>query len=84
MSLEIKPCQEAKIAALATTTDRDKAEILNEVIDSYFDSLDDVREMLDRRFDDVKSGRVKVLTPEQLREDLDRRKREFLQQQHEQ
>ena len=84
MSLEIKPSQEAKIAALATTTGRDKAEILNEVIDSYFDSLDEVREMLDRRFDDVKSGRAKALTPEQLRGDLDRRKQEFLQQQHEQ
>lgn len=49
MSLEIKPTQEAKIAALAATTGRDKAEILDEVIDSYFDNLDDIREMLDRR-----------------------------------
>ena len=83
MSLEIKPSQEAKIAALAITTGRGKAEILNEIIDSYFESLGDVREMLDRRFDDVKSWRVKARTPEQLQEDLDRRKREFLQQQHE-
>ena len=84
MSLEIKPSQEAKIAALATATCRDKTEILSEVIYSYFDSLDDVREMLDRRFDDVKNGRVETLTPEQVREDLDRRRREFLQQRHEQ
>jgi hypothetical protein len=35
MSLEIKPDQEAKIAALAAKTRRDKAEILEEVIDSY-------------------------------------------------
>ena len=83
MSLEIKPNQEAKIAALAAKTGRDKAEILEEVIDSYFDELTDIREMLDRRYDDFKSGRVKELTPDQLREDIERRKREFLQQRHE-
>jgi predicted DNA-binding protein len=42
MSLEIKPNQEAKIAALAAKTGRDKSEILEEVIDSYFDELTDV------------------------------------------
>ena len=83
MSLEIKPNQEAKIAALAAKTGRDEAEILEEVIDSYFDELTDVRRMLDQRYDDFKSGRVKELTPEQLREDVERRKREFLQQRHE-
>ena len=83
MSLEIKPNQEAKIAALAAKTGRDKAEILEEVIDSYFDELTEIREMLDRRYDDFKSGRAKELTPEQLREDIERRKREFSQQRHE-
>jgi len=83
MSLEIKPNQEAKIAALAAKTGRDKAEILEEVIDSYFDELTDVRRMLDQRYDDFKSGRVKELTPDELREDIERRKREFLQQRHE-
>ena len=83
MSLEIKPDQEAKIAALAAKTGRDKAEILEEVIDSYFDELADVREMLEQRYDQFKAGRVKELTPEQVREDIERRKREFLQQRHE-
>jgi predicted DNA-binding protein len=83
MSLEIKPNQEAKIAALAAKTGRDEAEILEEVIDSYFDELADVREMLDQRYDQFKAGRVKELTPEQLREDTERRKREFLQHRHE-
>ncbi len=83
MSLEIKADQEAKIADLAAKTGRDKAEILEEVIDSYFDELADVRQMLDQRYDSFKSGDVKALAPEQLREDIDRRKREFLQQRHE-
>lgn len=83
MSLEIKPSQEAKIAALAAKTGRDKAEILAEVIDSYFDELADVRQMLDQRYDQFKAGIVKELTPEELREDIERRKREFLQQRHE-
>jgi predicted DNA-binding protein len=83
MSLEIKPNQEAKIAALAAKTGRDKAEILEEVIDSYFDELADVREMLEKRYDQFKAGRVEPLTPDQLKEDIERRKREFLQQRHE-
>ena len=82
MSLQIKPNQEAKIADLAAKTGRDKAEILEEVIDSYFDELADVREMLEQRYDQFKAGRVKELTPEQVREDIERRKREFLQQRH--
>jgi predicted DNA-binding protein len=83
MSLEIKPNQEAKIAALAAKTGRDKSEILEEVIDSYFDELAHVRQMLDQRYDQFKTGRVKELTPEELREDIERRKREFLHQRHE-
>ena len=83
MSLEIKPNQEAKIAALAAKTGRDESEILEEVIDSYFDELTDVRRMLDQRYDDFKSGRVKELPPDELRDDIERRKREFLQQRHE-
>ena len=83
MSLELKPNQEAKIAALAAKTGRDKAEILEEVIDSYFDELAGVREILDERYDQFKAGQVKELTPEQLREDIERRKREFLQQRNE-
>jgi predicted DNA-binding protein len=74
MSLEIKPSQEAKIAALAAKTGRDKAEILDELIDSYFDELADVRGMLDKRYDEFKAGRIKELTLEQLRNDIERRK----------
>ena len=83
MSLEIKPAQETKIAALAASTGRDKAEVLEQVIDSYFDDMDDVRKILDRRYDDFKSGHIKSLTPEESRDHLDRRKREFLKQRHE-
>ena len=46
-------------------------------------TIDDVRRMLDQRYDDFKSGRVKELTLDELREDIERRKREFLQQRHE-
>ncbi len=77
MSLRIKPAQEAKIAALAASTGRDKAAILEEVIDSYFDDLDEVRRTIDRRYDDFKSGRGQSLTPQELRGRLDRLKREL-------
>jgi predicted DNA-binding protein len=83
MEVHLTPDQEAKLAKLAATTGRDKAEIVGEVIDSYFDELTDVQQMLDGRYDDFKSGRVKALTPEQLQENLERRKEEFFRQRHE-
>jgi hypothetical protein len=83
MSLVIKPNQEAKIAELAAKTGRDQADVLVEVIESYFDELSETRKMLDRRYDEFKSGRVAASTPEQIREDIERRKREFLQRRHE-
>ena len=64
MSLVIKPNQEAKIAELAAKTGRDQADVLEEVIESYFDELSETRKMLDRRYDEFKSGRVAASTPE--------------------
>ncbi len=73
MSIEIKPAQEAKIDNLAATTGRDKADIIEEVIESYFAELEGVRELLDRRYDDIKSGRVEPLAGEEVFDRLRRR-----------
>jgi predicted DNA-binding protein len=76
MGIEIKPAQEAKIDNLAAATGRVKADILEEVIESYFYELEGVRELLDGRYDDIKSGRVKPLAGEEVFERLRRKSAE--------
>ena len=76
MGIEIKPAQEAKIDNLAAATGRDKADILDQVIESYFNELEGVREQLERRYDDVKSGRVKPVAGEEVFDRLRRKSAE--------
>jgi predicted DNA-binding protein len=83
MEVHLTPEQEAKLAQLAATTGRNQEEIVGEVLDTYLDELNDIQQMLDRRYDDFKSGRVKALTPDQLEENLMRRKAEFLRRKNE-
>jgi arsenate reductase (glutaredoxin) len=53
---------------------------VREVMRTYLDGMDDVRELLDGRLEDIESGRVKPITAKQLQEHLARRKQAFLQQ----
>jgi predicted DNA-binding protein len=78
MDLHLQPKDHARLVALAHKTGRDESEIVKEVIAAYLDGLDEVREMLDSRADDIESGRVKPVSSEQFWENLDRRKKAFL------
>lgn len=83
MEVHLTPEQEARLTKLAASTGRNEADIAGEVIGSYIDELADVQQMLDRRYDDFKRGNTKALTPEQLEQNLERRKQEFLRQRNE-
>ena len=61
-------------------TGRSEVEIVQEIMGSYLRGVEEVREMLDRRLDDLERGRVKPHTPNQLWENLERRKTAYLQQ----
>jgi hypothetical protein len=41
-------------------------ELLADVMTGYFEELERTRETLDRRYDDIKSGRVKLVSGETL------------------
>ena len=64
----------------AQKTGRAESEIVREVMGTYLDGMDEVRELLNGRLGDIESGRVKPLTAEQLWKNLERRKQAFLQQ----
>jgi predicted transcriptional regulator len=72
---------QAKLDKLATETGRPTRELVEDVIAGYFDELAQTRETLDRRYDDLKSGRVKPLDGEEFFENLRHREDELLKKQ---
>lgn len=65
MEVHLTPDLEAKLNALATETGRPADEFVQDAVAGYCDELARVREMLDSRYDDIKSGRVKPIDGEE-------------------
>jgi predicted transcriptional regulator len=61
MEVHLKADLKAKLDEWAAATGRSADELVEDAIVGYFDELAHVREMLDSRYDDVKSGRVKPI-----------------------
>jgi predicted DNA-binding protein len=78
MDLQLPPKDYARLTELAEKTGREESEIVKEVIGSYLDGVDEVRELLNSRLEDIESGRVKPLTSEQLWKNLELRKKAYL------
>jgi hypothetical protein len=56
---------EAKLEQMARETGRPSHELVEDAVVGYFDELALMREMLDRRFDDLDSGKVKPIDGEE-------------------
>jgi hypothetical protein len=67
------PDLQAKRNRWVTETGRAPDELIEDAIAGYFDELARTREMLNSRYDDLKSGRVKAIDGEQFFENLRRR-----------
>jgi hypothetical protein len=65
MEVNFRPDLQAKLDKLAAETGRPTAELVKDVVVEYFDKLAGVREMLNSRYDDLKSGRVKLIDGEE-------------------
>jgi hypothetical protein len=57
---------QAKLDKLATETGRAPSELVEDVVAGYFDELAQTRQMLDGRYDDLKSGRVKPIPGDEV------------------
>jgi predicted transcriptional regulator len=53
-----RPDVQAKLDRMALESGRPSDELVEDAVIGYFDELAQAREMLDRRFDDLESGRV--------------------------
>jgi hypothetical protein len=65
MEVHFKPDVQAKLDQMARESGRPSDELVADAVIGYFDEMAHTREMLDQRFDDLESGRVKPIDGEE-------------------
>jgi predicted transcriptional regulator len=65
MEVHFKPDVQAKLEQMARESGRPSDELLEDAVIGYFDELTHAREMIDRRFDELESGRVTPIDGEE-------------------
>ena len=73
MEVNFRPETESRIQELAAKTGRAPDELVEDAMAGYLQELAQTRAMLDGRYDDLKSGRVKPLDGEDAFADLRRK-----------
>jgi predicted transcriptional regulator len=65
MEVHLRPETESRLQEIATKTGRAPNELIEDAMAGYLQELTQVRGMLDGRYDDLKSGRVKPVAGEE-------------------
>lgn len=66
MEVHLTPELEKKLNDLAAQSGRPAAELAQDAIAGYVNEVADTRHMLDTRYDDIKSGKVKLIPGEEV------------------
>jgi predicted transcriptional regulator len=66
VEVHFNPDVEAKLDQMARDTGRRRDELLEDAVNGLFDELASTRETLDRRYDDLESGRVKPIPGDEV------------------
>jgi predicted transcriptional regulator len=80
MEVHIKPETELRLTELASKSGRATDDLVEDALAGYLTAVAEVREMLDGRYDDIKSGRVKPIGGEAFFDSLRQRENELLKQ----
>jgi predicted transcriptional regulator len=64
MEVHFRPETESRLQELANKTGRAPNDLIEDAMAGYLQELAQIREMLDGRYDDLKSGRVKAVDEE--------------------
>jgi hypothetical protein len=67
------PELQTKIEQWVKDTGRPVDELVEDAFAGYFEELTEVRRTLDRRYDDIRSGKVKLIPGDQVEAELRRR-----------
>jgi hypothetical protein len=70
MEVHFKPDVQEKLEQMARESGRPSDDLVEDALIGYFDELAQTREMLDRRFDDLESGREKPIDGEEAYRNL--------------
>ncbi len=65
MEVHFTPEIQARLDRLATESGRSRDELVQDAMPGYLDELERTRGMLDSRYDDLKSGKVKPIDGEE-------------------
>jgi len=65
MEVHFTPEIQARLDRLAAESGRSKDELVQDAMPGYLDELERTRGMLDSRYDDLKSGKVKLIDGEE-------------------
>jgi len=66
MEVHFNPEVESKLEQMARDAGRRTDQLVAEVVTDFLDGLDFTRETLDRRYDDLESGRVKLIPGDEV------------------
>lgn len=72
MDIRFRPETESRLQQLAAETGQPPDQLVEDVVEGYIAELAHLNGALDRRYDEIKSGRVKPVDGEQFFEDLRR------------
>ena len=67
MEVHFTPDVQAKLDRLAMDSGRPADELLQDAFVGYFDEVAELRQSLDSRYDDLKSGRVKPISGDEMK-----------------
>jgi len=73
MEVHFRPETESRLQELANKSGRPTSDLIEDAMAAYLQELVEVRQMLDTRYDDLKSGRVKAVDGEAAFADLRRK-----------
>jgi len=66
MEVQFEPEVQAKLERMARESGRAAVELVQDAVAGYVDELAGTRAMLDSRYDDIKSGRVKLIPGDEV------------------
>ena len=67
MNIEItRPDVQARLEQMVRESGRPSSELVEDALAGYFDELAQTRTMLERRFDELESGRVKPMSGDEV------------------
>jgi predicted DNA-binding protein len=82
VEVHFKPDTETRLNELASTSGRPTDDLVEDAMAGYLAEVAEMRRMLDGRYDDIKSGRVRPIDGEEFFESLRQREEELLKHGH--